>query len=392
MRLTPHNAAWFAKQEARLEEPLKNTKRYYTRREVIKMFSLLYCPPVGLFLAPVGLYNLIKTYKRLNDVETDIAMLMNKGRAVTFDGTPGSGKTFTGKELAYILARKSWEQLKSDYYTQRTMVAQWVLAGDTVKLEAFKALEESYQFYKKNEKDYIPCLVSSVPLREYGTGRMSYKLTDEMFLQIDRLPERTVIFNDESGLDQGADTSTTADKDRLAHWRFFRQFYNGMFVNTNQDGKQNGIYMRRSTDFVNHLFGQEWLKEPRALQRKFERKQEKFYKKLNSGQLSDKQADYFGQELYYLEKYIATIGFRRITCRTTTKEGAFVSDEKIILPAIGGVQYNDRAFRNLYKCKDKEIDLKGWESLDVQPPKDGQPEATAKTPTSGKQKSKRKAA
>lgn len=364
MKLAPHSAAWFAKQAARLEEPLENTKHYYTRREVAKIFSLLF-PPVGIFLAPIGIYNLIKIRKELDDVETDIITLMNNGRAITLDGPPGSGKTFSGKELARVLAKESWEQLKSDYYTQRTMLAEWVRLGNTDKLEAFKALKESYLFYEAREETNIPCLVSSVPLREFGTGRMSYALTPEVFKQIKRLPEYTVIFNDESGLDQGADTSTTDDKDLLAFWRFCRHFFNGKFVNTNQDGDQNGIYVRRSTDYVGHIYGQEWLRRPVQLEKKFLRKQAQYYKQMQNGQLSDKQAEYIGRELYFLKRYIATIGFRRIDCSVTTTEGAQIKREKVILPAIGWLQYDERAFRNLYKCKAKPIELQGWENLAV---------------------------
>ena len=145
---------------------------------------------------------------------------MNKGRAVTNDGAPGAGKTFTGSNVAYFLALEQWKKLKSDYFTQHTMIAQWVREGDTDKLESFKALEESYNFYAERESEFIPCLVTSIPLREYGTGRMSYVLTPEMFLQEERVAEDTVFFNDESGKDQGTDTSKTGNKDVLAFGGF----------------------------------------------------------------------------------------------------------------------------------------------------------------------------
>lgn len=351
-----HNEAWFLKQEARLQEPINNTKRYYYKRFIIKIATVV--------LSPWGISGLLKTRKYLNSFMRLHTDFMNKGRAITQDGAPGAGKTFTGSNIAYFLAIEQWERLKSDYFTQRTMVTQWVKDGDADKLTNFKALEESYIFYKEREATNIPCLVSSIPLREYGTGRMSYVLPPEVFLQIDRVPEYTVLFNDESGFLQGADTSKTANKDILAFWRYPRHFFDGIFVNTNQDGSQNAIYMRRSTDFVNHLYGQEWLLRPVRLEKKYKRKEERYYKRLNRGKLTAEQKEYKGQELYYLKKYIATIGFRRIESRMTTSKGEVVGEiEETILPAIGGVQYDDRAYRNLYKCKDKEITLKGWERL-----------------------------
>ena len=237
--MTVHSPAWFAKQEARLQEPIKNTVRYLGKSAIIKIFAGL----PTLILPVIGIIELYKLRKFLESYSTLTTAIMNNGRAVTNDGPPGTGKTFTGSNVAYMLAIEQWHKLKSDYNTQRTMVAQWVKTGETDKLEAFQALEQSYNFFKEHEAENIPCLVSSVPLREYGTGRMSFKLTPELFRQIERVPEYTVIFNDESGLDQGAETSKTDDKDLLAFWRFCRHFFDGMFINTNQvvDGVQRGV-------------------------------------------------------------------------------------------------------------------------------------------------------
>lgn len=359
-----HSAAWFAKQEARLEEPLKNTVRYFGKSAFIKIFAGI--PTIGITIWGIVQFVRVKKYiHSFSNLSTDY---MNNGRAVTNDGPPGAGKTFTGGNVAYYLSIEQWEKLKSEYFTQRTMVAQWLKDGALDKLEEFKTLEESYQFFAERERENIPCLVSSVPLREFGTGRMSYELTPEMFLQKERVGEYTVFFNDESGADQGVDTSKTTDKDLLAFWRLPRHFFDGKFVNTNQDGAQNAIYMRRSTDFVCHIFGQEWIMRPLALELKYARKEKKFYKKLRKGKLDTASAAYLGQELYYLKKYIKTIGFRRVSTQLRTSEGVAVGGpEVIILPAIGGVQYDERAYRKQYKCKDQPIAMRGWEKLTPEP-------------------------
>lgn len=354
-----HSPAWFAKQEARLEEPLKNTVRYYGKSAILKI-----CTGILAIWGIVQLVRLRKYIYNFSNLTTDY---MNKGRAVTNDGAPGAGKTFTGSNVAYFLALEQWEKLKSEYFTQRTMVSQWLKNGDTDKLETFKAIEESYLFFKEREGSFIPCLVTSIPLREYGTGRMSYVLDRKMFLQKERTAENSVFFNDESGSDQGADTSKTTNKDLLAFWRLPRHFFDGMFVNTNQDGNQNAIYMRRSTDFVSHIFGQEWLMEPLKLQWRYTRKERRYYKRLQRGKLSAQRAEYIGQELYYLKKYIATIGFRRIKSQLLTTKGVAIGDvDTTILPAIGGVQYDDRAYRKQYKCKDKPIKMQGWDKLIIE--------------------------
>ncbi len=350
---------WYGKRERELQEPIRNTKRYYGRRAFIKICSCI--PPLIIW----GIVQWVRVQKYLSRYIEFYNECLENGRAITNDGAPGAGKTFTGAQMAYFLARRQWDKLKSDYFTQRTMIAEWIKHGDTDKLSAFRALEESYRYYSDREQTHIPCLVSSIPLKEYGTQRMSYKLTAEIFLQIDRCPEYSVIFNDESGLGQGADKSKTDDQDVLSFWRFPRHFFDGFFVNTNQDGAQNAIFMRRSTDYLNHIKGQEWLLRPVRLEKRIARRERRYYKYIDRHNLTGK-AYKKGQKLYYLKRYAATIGFRRVRHRLTTTSGEPVGEEReYIFPAIGGLDYDDRAYRNLYKCKDKAIDLAGWEKLVV---------------------------
>lgn len=354
-----HSEAWFAKWEARLQEPIKNTKLYHYRDGLIKIAFL---PTIVLPI--LGIIQIMRARDYLRRFIECRNEFMHKGRMITNDGPPGAGKTFSGGNMAYYLAIEQWEKLKSDYFTQRSMRDEWIKNGETDKLMALKALEESYEFYAAREAEHIPCLMSTVPLREYGRGRTSYKLQPEVFMQIQRVPEYTVFFNDESGQLFGADKSKTASADISDFWRLYRHFMDGMAVNTNQDGGQNMIQIRRSTDYVNHLYGQEWILPPVRLERKYARKERKYYKKL--GKMDPAKEEYLGQELYYLKKYKATIGFRRVLHQLNTVQGEHITEkEYYIFPAIGGVEYDNRSYRNLYKCKDKEIELEGWESLVV---------------------------
>lgn len=355
-----HSEAWFAKQEARLQEPIKNTQKYYYRSGFVKIALI---PIAGIVLGLIDIF-CMKAYLNQYIYRFQSDEYMYNGRMITNDGPPGSGKTFSGGNMAYALAQKQWDKLKSDYFTQRSMVAEWVKNGATDKLTAFKAIEESYLFYAEHEAEFIPCLVSTIPLREYGTGRTSYKLAPEIFLQKQRVPEYTVFFNDETGQLFGADKSKTSNPDVEDFWRFYRHFLDAMAVNTNQDGGQNMIQIRRSTDYVNHLYGQEWIMTPARLERRYIRKEKKFYKK--QGKISPAKEEYLAQELYYLKKYKATIGFRRVCHQLNTVQGERISEkEYYIFPAIGGVEYDDRCFRNLYKCKDEKIKLDGWTDLVV---------------------------
>ena len=354
-----HSAKWIDKWQERIREPINNTKRYYYKSSIIQICTII--------LSPWGINHLLKLRKYLNSYINLATDCLVKGRAITNDGAPGAGKTVTGANMAYFLAQRRWAEMKSEYYSQKSMLAEWCKRGDTDKLYGFRTLEESYFFYAERESTNIPCLVSSVPLKEYGTNRWSYVLEPEVYAQIERVPEYCVLFNDESGRLFGGDTSKSATDDIKDFWRYIRHFLDAMAVNTNQDGDQNAIYMRRSTDFVNHINGQEWIMPPVRLLRRIERKEARFFKKMVRGKLSEKQAIYIGQKLYFMKKYAATIGFRRVSHRLCTQSGEFVGDEEeYILPAIGCVEYDDRAYRNLYKCKDKPLCLKGWNSLVVE--------------------------
>lgn len=354
-----HSAKWIDKWQERIREPINNTKRYYYKGSIIQICTVV--------LAYWGIKHLLKLRKYLNSYINLATDCLVKGRAITNDGAPGAGKTVTGANMAYFLAQRRWAEMKSEYYSQKSMLAEWCKRGDTDKLYGFRTLEESYFFYAERESTNIPCLISSVPLKEYGTNRWSYVLEPEVYAQIERVPEYCVLFNDESGRLFGGDTSKSATDDIKDFWRYIRHFLDAMAVNTNQDGDQNAIYMRRSTDFVNHINGQEWIMPPVRLLRRIERKEARFFKKMERGKLSEKQSIYIGQKLYFLKKYAATIGFRRVSHRLCTQSGEFVGDEEeYILPAIGCVEYDDRAYRNLYKCKDKPLCLKGWNSLVVE--------------------------
>lgn len=81
-----------------------------------------------------------------------------------------------------------------------------------------------------------------MPLREYGTGRMSYELTPEVYAQVMRVPEYSVLFNDESGRLFGGETSKTASEDLRDLRRFIRHFLDAMAVNTNQDGNERHLH------------------------------------------------------------------------------------------------------------------------------------------------------
>lgn len=356
-----HNDEWFAKQEEKLEEPFRNTKRYYCKKALLEIFLGL----PTIILPIFGIIRLIKMWLYIDSFYDQTKDYMFKGRMIKNVGPPGCGKTFTGSNIAYSLALKRWEDLKTDYFTARTMVKEWVKNGDAEKLIAFKGLKDSYEFFAEREDRFIPCLVTSIPMREYKTGRMSYKLTPAIYAMVQRCAEYTVLFNDETGATFNCHDSLNIADDVQDFMRFIRQMLDAVGINTEQGDDGDAKTFRKSTDYNNYLGGQEWLMRPIRLEKRFARKKDKYFKRLYKGKLSDEKAKYVGQTLYYTKEYIKTIGFRRIPHELKSAGAGLFKGvkEDYIFPAIGCVQYNDRAFRDAYKCKDEKIELEGWTSL-----------------------------
>lgn len=322
-----------------------------------------------------GLFLILKNYVRsgfeceyyLQKYEMQRSDYLGKGRSVTLIGAPGSGKTVTGGTMSITLAEQRWERLQFDYFTENARRDYYLKTLNVEKLKRLDALKESYEFYEKQEADYIPCLVTTIGMQDLQ-GRYSYQLTSEVYAQLKRVPEYSVLFNDESGRQQGCQTSKSASESVLDFWRLNRHFGDFILINTEQGADGNGKYIRKCTDYNLRCYYQEWKLPPLRLQARFERHKMAFEEAKRQGKLSKEQERYVLQELYYEAKYIATIGFRKIRVRKegTPEQGALKIDEDeqfIIIPSRTIYNYDDRAYAELYKCCNEPIELVGWTSL-----------------------------
>lgn len=404
-----HSEAWFNRQEAQLREPFRNTKLYcclptflfiliffatkdyyHGWKQLLLSFLnisfafraeltwgylldvLLNLPLIALQI--VALYYAVKStvhiamyrhYKRV--ALAQMSDYLGAARAITFVGAPGCGKTFSaGANFAVVVAMQRWEKLRHDYFMQCGMRARWLEEGNVEKLQAFKALEESYLFYALRAETNIPCLLSSIPIQDMY-GRYSYILSDKVALQLERVPEYTVLFNDESGDTQGANTSKTASRDVLTFYRFPRHFIDAILLNTDQGGDGNGKYIRKSTDYNIRLRRQETVMQPNFGMKYLMKAKSRFEKRKSKGKYTPERERYLGEKLYYLEKRLETIGFRRIPYRHEASEGNLTEREEgiFIFPRIGSGIYYDRAYRSLYKALSLPLDLPAWTSMQV---------------------------
>lgn len=300
---------------------------------------------------------------------TDI--LTQKSRVDFRKGPPGCGKSTQTLYEAVVLAEKCWQELTYKY---------WFYKGiDEKKLSDFQLQEkkeviESYEFYQR--EGTIPCLWSSVPCKD-DQGRLANRLTKDHLLQDKRLPYLSVMFNDEIGIDFEATKGATNKnfKNLSLFGRLIRHFTNGFWRLTEQDEKKAFIDIRRVVERVVLCLSQVWAMEPKILN--------SFYKKLKNKRIKETNKIYkyktdsktynkqqrkvyktskaFSPFMKKLKHYIDCVGFRKYTVEereTNESDGVIISSKTKIFytPSCLNVNYNDRCFHNLYKCKDKKIE------------------------------------
>lgn len=382
-----HSEKFFMRWENRLKEPFKNTRFY----NLVPLFALLAillptvatCITVFVFAARkiiislptliiaiiicvVTFLILIKPIKNGAAYAINVERFNNQddyikgGHAALFSGPPGTGKTFSVVNIGALLAALNWQTLQRDYYLQSTMLGKWLAAGEVEKLKAFQLLKESYEFMKANENKYIPCLASTIPLWD-NEGRMSYELDGAYYALLKRLPEYIINVNDDCGNSQGCNISSEASDNLIEYWRFHRQFYNSVDLNTEQGDDGLGKFIRKSTDYTLHLLGQEWVLKPKLALKFIDWRIKKYIAALNAGKLTGERALYIGQKLFYINSILRlTVGFRKISYKIIDSTGGNAGEGYYIFPSRGIINYNDRAYCFQNPALIRDIDLNGW--------------------------------
>ncbi len=403
-----HSEKWYEKWNARLLRPFGNTRIYNYLPSIIflvvymalkdyyhgwqafllsflnisifwkieltwKFIPKVILWAIGLSAQIIAMVYMIKSFKIIAQVKyyeevsrRQACDYLGSSRAVNFAGPPGVGKTFSAAaNLAIILAQQRWEELKNDYYLGLSLVRHWKKTCDTDKLKAFKKLEESFLFFAKHETTKIPCLVSSLPIKDLA-GRFSYQMTDEILSQCKRLPECCVLMNDESGLNSGTDTSRNAEREKKEFFRFCRHFTDVWILNTDQREMGNGIYVRASTDYNYNLRRQQTIMRPYFGERVLARLNNRYIKNLVAGKYTKERARYLGEKYYYYKKWLETVGFRKVPYSVSCGNGGeSYGHGEFIFPRRGYGDYDSRTWREMYKAKDKEIEISAWDSLVV---------------------------
>ena len=210
---------------------------------------------------------------------------------------------------------------------------------------------ETYKYYEKSGT--YPCLWTSFAV--FVDGVPANQFTVDHILQRKRIPYGAVIAVDEFNLFIPQNIYRDTPYEIMEIAKFCRQWgFSFKIADQSTDGTV--IYFRRVSGRNRYMLEQEWVLQPRLLQwllKKIIKSRE---------ELSPRQVNF----CKILQKIIKASGYRKyyyIDTGTVKYKDEHAKVQTFILRSNLNVQYDDRAFKNGYRCKDKPLEISAWKNL-----------------------------
>ena len=304
------------------------------------------------------------TYSKLTD-------LLDRSNAL--QGVPGCGKTSTINQMGYVLAKKQWETLRYEYWQIRHLDFRLLSKKQQDK---YNEIIRAYNFYKKYEETHIPCLHSFVTIEV--KGRKSHSLLKGHMLQTIPLPYRSVWVGDEissmfPNSVRGEDKKRNSKLAEQCRW--IRHFTDSYALFADIRFGDAFLAIRSGCGCILTLEKkQKWILKPGFLiaVKKFFMSFVDYYYWLigmtkdgsasqnKAKNLLRKSSKRMARFISWLNKLISCVGYREYYY---SKSGSKEQGEEQIETTHGrywfksclDVTYNDRAFKNLYSCKDEDF-------------------------------------
>jgi len=272
-------------------------------------------------------------------------------------GAPGCGKSSSGLYEAVVMARKMWRDLRWQYFKMK---------GKFRKPKDWDEIQFSYNFFKNS--NCVPCLLSNIPVMV--DGKYTTFISKEHCEQKVRLPAHCVLFLDEVGAMLSVDTAKQrqdGDDDSQQNavnvsdfFRLCRHFGNWRVICTEQDSENIYIDVRRVVSKNEYLLSQKWVLKPYIFLAVF-LPLRALALRLNCFQ------KVIAPPLVFLEKLCKSIGFRKYRYLTENNTQRLSGMEKgkrtFYLPSLLNFKYDERTFRNFYKCKNQDISPHVFDNL-----------------------------
>lgn len=283
-------------------------------------------------------------------------------------GSPGCGKSSSGLYEAVVMARKMWNDLRWKHYCYSRNLAKWRRCPERYrqKLIEWDEIKFSYDFFKNN--NCVPCLLSNIPVMV--DSKYTTFASKEHCEQRSRLPAHCVLFLDEVGAMLTVDTAKhrMGDDDDAQQnainvsdfFRLCRHFGNWRIICTEQDSENIYIDVRRVVSKNEYMLWQKWVLKPYLFLGLF----------LPLRALAicwQKSNKVFAPPLMFLEKLCRHIGFRKYRYLTENNTQRHTGMQKgkrtFYLPSMLNFKYDERTFRNFYKCKEDTIEPHVFDNL-----------------------------
>jgi len=264
-------------------------------------------------------------------------------------GSPGCGKSSSGLYEAVVMARKMWDDLRWRYYK---------MSRKKNKSDDWDEIDYSYHYFKGN--NCVPCLLSNIPVMV--DGKYTTFVSKEHCEQRTRLPAHCVLFLDEVGAMLSVDTAKQrqdgeddAQQNAINVSDFFRlcrHFGNWRIICTEQDSENIYIDVRRVVSKNEYMLWQKWVLKPYIFLAMF-------YPLRWLAIRFPRSRYVFAKPLIFLEKLCKAIGFRKyrfLTENNTQRHAGMQKGKRTFyLPSLLNFKYDERTFRNFYKCKGQDI-------------------------------------
>lgn len=327
---------------------------------------------------PLGYFTTITTIKWLGTLiyamlckrtKEKLTDLLDRGNAL--EGVPGAGKTSSINQMGLLLAKSQWQKLKFEYWQISHL--EYEFLPKKLQDKYFEVIK-AYNFYKKYEADFIPCLHSFISIKD-GQGRCSFSFTKNHFLQKVAVPYRSIWICDEiSAMFPNSTKGEDKEVEEMARWiRHFTDSF-GLFADIRFNSTFLGIRSACGCRF-NLYKKQKWVLRPKFLialirileslidfyfwLQYFTKTGSKSYNKATANLKSS--AKHLSPFIKWLNRLKNCVGYReyyymKSGSQEQSGDKEILKSGKYWFTSCLDIKYDERAFRNLYKCKDMEFE------------------------------------
>ena len=285
----------------------------------------------------------IRVKQHENEIETNIYV-------DNTEGAPGAGKTSSVINDAKLLADIRWEEICHEYAILKPFMESIPNWPQRQREDAMEIIE-TYEYYQTSGT--YPCLWTSFAV--FVDGVPANQFTVDHILQRKRIPYGSVIAVDEFNLFIPQNIYRDTPYEIIEISKFCRQWgFSFKIADQSTDGTV--IYFRRVSGRNRYMLEQEWVLQPKLLQWLFK-------KVLTSREELSKRRVNFCK---ILQKIIKASGYRKyyyVDTGTVKYKNDNAKVQTFILRSNLNAEYDDRAFKNLYRCKDQKLEVSAWKHL-----------------------------